>query len=140
MDTKRGKSMEKLILVVDDEEGICDSFSMALEGSKYKLVTASCFDDAVKKIKAKKPDLMFTDLKMPGKSGVELVEAILSKHPDVRVYVVTAFYEEYMEGLHRLNDAGLDFNVMRKPVGLEQIRMVVDSVFDGLQTIPSTSK
>jgi hypothetical protein len=45
-----------------------------------------------------------------------------------------------MEGLHRLNDAGLDFNVMRKPVGLEQIRMVVDSVFDGLQTIPSTSK
>ena len=132
--------MKKMILVVDDEEGVRESFSMALENSKHKIVTASCFDEAMTCVEKKKPDLLFTDLKMPGKSGVELVEAILSKHPDVRVYVVTAFYEEYMEGLHHLNHAGLDFNVMRKPVGLEQIRLVVDSVFDGLQTIPSTSK
>ena len=132
--------MKNMILAVDDEESIRESFSMALEDSGYELVTASCVDEAIKLIGKKQPDLVFTDLKMPGKSGVVLVEHMQSKHPDIPIYVVTAFYEEFVEGLNELIAAGLSFNVMRKPVGLDQIRMVVDSVLGSVQTLPSPSK
>lgn len=129
--------MKKTILVVDDEEGVRDAFLLALEDTGHQVITAEDGEDGLAKAKLDKPDLVFTDLKMPNMNGVNFMKALLELYGEVPVYVVTAFHEEYMEDLKTASADGLKFNVVRKPVNAEQICWIVSSVFDGPQNLQS---
>lgn len=66
----------KKILVIDDEEEICDLMCGWLSYLDYDVVTATDGDDGLWKAKTEKPDLIITDALMPGKTGYELVDAL----------------------------------------------------------------
>ena len=59
----------KLILFVDDSSQSCELFKILLEGEGYQVVTACDPDEALKKVSQCAPDLIITDLMMPGTGG-----------------------------------------------------------------------
>lgn len=83
------------ILVVDDEAAITEMISQALTRNGYTCVTAQNAGEALSILENKNPiDVVITDIRMPGMSGVELLEIVKQKH-DADVMVMTGFTEEY---------------------------------------------
>ncbi|MBP9866004.1 MAG: response regulator [Candidatus Omnitrophica bacterium] len=66
----------KKILVIDDEEEICDLMKGWLTHLDYEVITSTDGDDGLWRAKTEKPDLIITDALMPGKTGYELVDAL----------------------------------------------------------------
>ena len=68
------KATEYRILVVDDERDICRALEFLLSREGYKVATAYSGQDALKKIETEEFDLVITDLKMEGVTGMEVLE------------------------------------------------------------------
>ncbi len=79
------------ILVVDDEPNARRVLQAILEGEGYQVELAYDFDSAVAKLGAIDCDAVITDMKMPGKGGMEVFEHVKDNHPDVPVVFLTAF-------------------------------------------------
>ena len=79
------------VLVVDDKEMMRDSVAQTLGRAGFEVVTACDGPSALRQIAAHRPDAVVTDLKMPGMSGVELVEQIARIDDTLPAIVMTAF-------------------------------------------------
>ncbi|MCS6856676.1 MAG: sigma-54 dependent transcriptional regulator [Sandaracinaceae bacterium] len=79
------------LLVVDDEHSALSALQKLLESEGYRVWCASNGEEALQHLDEIAPDLVITDLKMPGINGIELVEKVRSKNPSIPVIVVTAF-------------------------------------------------
>ena len=79
------------ILVVDDEKEICNLLSRLLEREGCKVRVANNGFDALKLIKSELPEILFTDFKMPGMDGIELMTKAKGLDPDLPVILITAY-------------------------------------------------
>ena len=79
------------ILVVDDDRNICRVLKDLLEKEGFKVLTASDVDTALPIIDEQELDLIVTDLKMPGKSGMELLSYGQRRKPNVPIIMITAY-------------------------------------------------
>jgi len=81
------------ILVVEDDPDLMRIISYALSSAGHEVIRAYGGEDALRKIEAKRFDLILTDLAMPKMSGVEVIEAVKSspQTTDIPVVAVTAF-------------------------------------------------
>ncbi len=120
--------MTKRVLVIDDAEGIRDAFLISLEQSGAQIETASTGEEGIEKALINKPDLVFLDLKMPGMSGVETMRKLLHNCPGINIYIMTAFYQEFMKELEKAREDGLLFELCCKPMGGDQIQLIVNSL------------
>jgi hypothetical protein len=67
---------------------------------------------------------------------VETLRRLHREHPHTPpVYVVTAFRKEFLERLKRAADEGLSFQVVDKPVTIDQIQSIARSVFEGPERV-----
>ena len=123
--------MKKRILVIDDEKGIRKSFVLALEDTEYEVDGAESGMKGISLHKEKKYDLIYLDLKMPGLNGVETLQKIRATDGDVPIYIITAFYEEFFTDLKKAHEQGLYFEVLKKPIDLEQILFVTKCILEG---------
>jgi two-component system NtrC family response regulator len=78
------------ILIVDDEKNYLLVLSAVLEDEGYEVLTALSGQEALNIHKTSDLDLILTDMKMPGMSGIELLESIKSIDPDLPVIMMTA--------------------------------------------------
>ena len=78
------------VWVIDDDESIRWVLEKGLSQSNINVSTFSNADDAIKKLKKEKPSAILSDIKMPGKSGLHLLEIIQSDFPNVPVIIMTA--------------------------------------------------
>ena len=125
------RHMSKRILVIDDEEAIRKSFLLALEDTGYRVDTASSGDEGIQMEKAGPYDLIYLDLKMPGLNGVETLREIRKRNRKTPIYIVTAFYEEFSRDLAAAGREALDFEVIKKPIGNDQIELVTRGILEG---------
>ena len=116
---------QKRILTIDDEEGVRNAFLLALEDSGHTVDTAATGEEGLEKVAANPPDLIFLDLRMPGIGGVETLYRLQKDWPQVPIYIVTAFHEQYFKELEQAVTDGLSFELIRKPAGMDVIRDVV---------------
>ena len=79
------------ILVVDDEKAICKLLSRLLEREGCKVQVANNGFDALKLIKSELPKILFTDFKMPGMDGIELMAKAKELDSDLPVIFITAY-------------------------------------------------
>lgn len=77
------------ILVVDDEKSLRITLSLFLENENHIVITASNFDEAILILEKNKPDLIITDIIMPGKTGLELLKYIREMDKNVPVIIMT---------------------------------------------------
>jgi DNA-binding NtrC family response regulator len=79
------------VLVVDDKEMLRDSVGVTLQRAGFTILAASSGTQALDLITTRRPDAVVTDLKMPGMTGVELVEKVREFDDDLPVVLMTAF-------------------------------------------------
>ena len=79
------------ILVVDDDEVYRNRLARAFVDRGYDVRTAHDFDSAVALATTDSPELAVVDLKMPGKSGLELVKALREIDPATKIVVLTGY-------------------------------------------------
>jgi two-component system response regulator RegA len=79
------------LLLVDDDEVFRTRMARAFVERGYEVTSAQDFDSALAHAKADSPELAVLDLKMPGKSGLELVKALLEIDPQTKIVVLTGY-------------------------------------------------
>ncbi|MCD6079926.1 MAG: response regulator [Candidatus Omnitrophica bacterium] len=82
---------ELKILVVDDDPGLLETLTDALELEGYGVTTARAGEEALQILDEEEVDLVITDIKMPGLSGMELLKVIKEKNQSLPVIVMTGF-------------------------------------------------
>jgi DNA-binding response OmpR family regulator len=78
------------ILIVDDEKPIRLSLSLVLQKEGFRVETAANAEDALECLKLQNYDLMFLDLNLPGKSGIDLLVDVHRQTPHMPVLILTA--------------------------------------------------
>ncbi len=78
-------------LVVDDEIGICKSLEMLLSKEGYQVTTANRGDIALSLISDNTYDIIFTDLRLPDMSGLDILSHSQSRSPNTQVIIITGF-------------------------------------------------
>src|SRR5499426_668219 len=110
------------ILVADDDPGLRESLERTLAREGYRVVVASDGQAALERLQGGGVDLVLTDLKMPGLSGIELLRAAKAIAPDVDVILLTAF-GTIEEAVKAMKDGAYDF--LTKPVQRAQLQRVI---------------
>ncbi len=82
---------DKTVLVVDDDRTFANALATALRRRGYKPMLAHNYEDAISEAEAWKPARAVVDLRMPGKGGLEVVDELKRKDPDIAVVVLTGF-------------------------------------------------
>jgi CheY-like chemotaxis protein len=116
------------ILVIDDDAAVRSAFQLALEDAPWEVVVAASGEEGLEKFKQSGFDLVYLDLKMPGIDGIETLRRLRAADSRVPVRIITAFAEEFMRPLERAAEQGLDFELVRKPLGRKGIRAVTAAV------------
>ena len=83
--------MSVVVMIVDDEDLLREDLALLLRREGYECLTASSAEAALEQIPHCRPDIVVTDIVMPGMSGVELIGKVLEVCPDTAVIVMTAF-------------------------------------------------
>jgi DNA-binding response OmpR family regulator len=79
------------ILVVDDEQTTCEALQLMLSLHNYTIDTVNSAMDALTLMEKNHYDLVLADLAMPGMDGLELLEEVKQKYPDLPVVIITAY-------------------------------------------------
>ncbi len=87
-------STSRKILVVDDDPVVGKSFDRVLRAKGYAVITAADGEEALRKLATESYDAVFTDIKMPGMSGIEVAEKIKASKPWMPVVIVTGYSTE----------------------------------------------
>jgi len=84
------------ILLVDDEPLLLESLEIILTMSGDYEVCGKAGNgvEALKLLEENVPDVMLVDLNMPGMGGIELIPKVREEHPDIKIIVLTTFYDE----------------------------------------------
>src|SRR2546425_6536230 len=83
-------SVQPSILIVDDEQGILDTLRILLKNEGFDVTTAQGGKAGLEQLKAAAPDLVLTDIKMPGVTGIDILAAAKDQDPETPVILMTA--------------------------------------------------
>jgi putative two-component system response regulator len=81
------------VLVVDDERRVLESILMLLGAHGYRVMTAENAEEALDRMERAGPDIVLTDIRMPGMDGIELAGKIHQRYPEIPVLIMTAHAE-----------------------------------------------
>ena len=79
------------VLVIEDDPGVAGSLKKELEAEGYEVAVASRGDDGLAAARQTPFDVVITDLKMPGLSGLEVVEQLHAALPSLPIILMTAY-------------------------------------------------
>jgi len=114
----------KRVLVVDDDQGILDSFE-ALLGDRYDLVKAENGYKALRILENDPPNLIFLDIKMPGIDGIDILRRLRKEKREVEVVIITASNQESVED--EAKSLGV-IDYLKKPLDIFEIDRVTTQV------------
>ncbi|ADI85874.1 response regulator [Geobacter sulfurreducens] len=113
------------VVCVDDEQEALEQMHLALNSFCKTTVCVSSTEKALLIIDELRPDIVLTDVRMPGASGLDLLEAVKKKHPSIAVIIVSAHSEsEYLLDAIRLKADGY----LLKPLNLYEMLELLSSI------------
>ncbi len=113
------------ILIVDDERIVRESFKHWFINAGHEVGTAASADEAMTRLEAEVYDLLFVDIKMPGKSGLELLAEVRQEYPEVSVVIITA-YGSIESAVQAMKTGASDY--LLKPFKPEQLNLVLEKI------------
>jgi len=122
--------VKKNILVVDDESSIRESLSGILRDEGYDVSVATDGVTALKRVEEDPPDLIFLDIVMPGIDGLETLQKLKERFPEIYVIIISA-YGTIETAVKALKYGAFDF--IEKPLSLEKVVLTVKHAFDFLK-------
>jgi CheY-like chemotaxis protein len=113
------------ILVVDDDPIMIRLVSLMLEREGYKVHGATSGADALLLLKHQPVDIMLTDYSMPEMNGVELIRETRKTHPNLLIYILTAYAADYVERYGIVEGVQ---KVLSKPLEISPFLAMISSV------------
>lgn len=115
------------ILIIDDDKGMCKTLSRIFELDGYSILTANNASEGVSYIKEGAFNIALLDIRLPDTNGVELLEILKKKDPDISVIMMTAYAstENAIKALNKGADA-----FVTKPFDIEELRAIVKKSID----------
>ena len=114
--------MEGRLLLVDDDPGVLDLLNEYFAGQGYDVELASTGETALSAVRAKRPDLVLLDIRMPGIDGVEVLRRLRQEDATLPVVMVTA-NEDVTLARETLNAGAFDY--VAKPFDFTHLEQVV---------------
>jgi len=80
-----------MVLLIDDEADIREVVSISLTDAGYRVATAADGRTGLLRVQSEPPQIVITDIRMPGMDGIQVLDAVKKLNPDIEVIVITAF-------------------------------------------------
>ena len=106
------------ILIVDDETAILDTLRILLRGEGFEVTTAGTVREALELLPRAEPDVVVSDIRMPGLSGLDLLSAIRDTDADLPVILMTA-QASLQSAVQAVNQGA--FYYLQKPFGNDEL-------------------
>ena len=113
--------MDKLLLI-DDEPDILRVLSMSLKADGYQVVSAPNGAEGIAIFEKEKPDIVITDIKMPGMDGIEVLKRVKALNADTEVIIITG-HGDIENAIEALKHGASDF--INKPVRDEALAIAL---------------
>ncbi|MGD9161619.1 MAG: hybrid sensor histidine kinase/response regulator [Desulfobacteraceae bacterium] len=123
--------MENKILLVDDEEDVRDMLDLSLSAMGYDVLDAKDGNEALKIFRDARPQIVLTDIKMPGMDGIELLQKIKREGPDTEVIMITGHGDMDL-AIKSLKYEATDF--VAKPINLDALKIALKRAVDNIIT------
>ena len=119
--------MTARILVVDDDRAVRTVLQVHLSKAGHEVTVVDRAVEAMTKLHAQPYDIVLTDVKMPGHSGLELLDRVRRSWPDVQVVVMTGF-GSVSDAVKAMKAGAFDYLI--KPIEKEQLKVVIDRALE----------
>src|SRR5256885_3657778 len=119
------------ILVVDDERSICELLEITFRKEGYRVEVAHNVDDAKRKLESQIFDIVISDVRMPGESGVDLLKLTKEIAPDCFFLLITGV--PTVETAIAAINSGADRFVIKDHELVDQLRRAVREVSESLK-------
>ena len=110
------------ILLVDDESSIAWAFRKLITSMGHEFVSAPTAEEGVQVARRESPDLIFMDVRLPGKDGLWAVKEIRESHPHARIVVLTA-HGTLDTAVRSMQLGAVEY--LAKPVDVDRARQIV---------------
>ena len=126
---------KKKIWILDDDKSIRWVLQKALEKNNYNVMAFGNTNEAINQFNHDMPDLIISDIKMPGESGLQFLEKVKGRFPDIPIIIMTAFsdldsaVDSYAHGA---------YEYLPKPFDIENALKIISSAFKSNPEIENT--
>lgn len=93
-DDATARSCSRTILLVDDDDELLFALKKSLSRAGFKVLAVPDAEHALEEFEQAGPDLILTDLRLPGRSGLELAEAVRRMRPSVPILIQSAYVDD----------------------------------------------
>ncbi len=116
------------IFVIDDEENICNALKRALMINNYNVKSFLSSEDAISYLEKNDkeiPELIITDYQLKGRTGLDLLEKIKIKYPDISVILITGYGDKKL-AVESLRFGADDF--LDKPLNIDDVMTAINKI------------
>jgi two-component system response regulator AtoC len=128
--------MSGTVLIVEDDAGAAAALSALLVREGYEVLVANSAEEGESMFEPE-VDLVLTDLRLPGLSGLELYRKLHHRDPDVAVVVMTA-YGSVKGAVEAMREGVVDY--LTKPLDADELLVVVDKAIAGRRQIEEIAR
>ncbi|MBI5247910.1 MAG: sigma-54-dependent Fis family transcriptional regulator [Desulfomonile tiedjei] len=114
--------MRSKVCIIDDQNSILESMEMFFKIRNWDVYTATNGPDGIRLVDEVRPFLVILDIRLPGMDGLEVLEKLRGRFPDLRVIVITAF--QNMESTIQAIKLGA-FDYLHKPIDIAEMDSVI---------------
>ncbi|MFL6845111.1 MAG: PAS domain S-box protein [Allosphingosinicella sp.] len=122
--TARAPRRDLCVLLVEDNDHVREFAEHLLDELGYRVLSAACAEDALEILEKEPVDLLFSDVVMPGLSGVELARLARKRFPSLPVLLASGYSEEIVGA------AGAEFEIVRKPYDVALLERSVGAALE----------
>jgi DNA-binding NtrC family response regulator len=120
----------RVILVVDDDDPVRVMLARLLRTQGYEVLQAKTADDARLQVNSERPDLVISDIVMPGESGIELRRTIAMRWPELPVILISGYSAD---GPAEFASRTANTIFVQKPFAADQLLSLVEETLAGQQ-------
>ncbi len=120
--------MDHCVLLIDDEANILKALQRLLRNEPCRVLTASRGSEALDLLDRERPQVVVSDQRMPEISGVDLLQSVRERHPDV-IRILLTGYAEMNVAVEAIN-RGEIFRLVTKPWNDEELKATLRQAFD----------
>src|SRR5262244_99218 len=110
------------VLIVDDERDMLTNCTRILRRCGYECLTAETSEQGLALVHTRQPDVVLVDLRMPDKSGIDIVKTVKSQYPHIEVVLMTA-YATIETAVDAIKQGAFDY--LPKPFTADQLQAVI---------------
>ena len=118
---------KKIVLIVDDEEGIRESLTGIFEDEGYEVLSAASAEEALANIKERTPDIIFLDVWLPEMDGLEALSRINEMEREVPVIIISGHGN--IELAVKATRLGA-YDFLEKPLSLDKVLLVAQRALE----------